>query len=189
MIKHETVSLEAQRVNFSNRRFLAMPLAGTIVWLGIAIASQFLLPFQLVWAVFIGTGCIAYLGIFISRFTGEHFIDKSKPKNTFDTLFFYSVAMSLLVYAIAIPFLQQDYTSLPLTVGILSGLMWMPLSWIIQHWIGIFHSVARTLLIVAAWYLFPQHRFLIVPLVIVSIYLITIVVLETRWVNLQKSER
>jgi len=72
----------------------------------------------------------------ISRFTGENFLDKNKPKNVFDSLFFYCVAMALLVYAIAIPFFRVDYTSLPLTVGILAGLMWVPLSWIIQHWSG-----------------------------------------------------
>jgi len=65
-----------------------------------------------------GTGFIAYLGLMLSRFTGENFLDKSKPKNVFDSLFFHCVAMVLLVYAIAIPFFLGDYTSLPLTVGI-----------------------------------------------------------------------
>jgi len=89
--------------------------------------------------------------------------------------------MCLLVYAIAIPFFLKDYTSLPLTVGILSGLMWVPLSWIVQHWIGLFHGITRTLLVVAAWYLFPHARFVAIPAVIVGIYLITIFVLERRW--------
>lgn len=158
-----------------------MPIAGTVVWAAIGIASLFLPPTQLVWMVFIGTGCIAYIGIFISRFTGENFTDKSKPKNSFDSLFFHSVFMSLLVYSIAIPFFLTDYTSLPLTVGILTGLMWLPLSWIIQHWVGIFHAVVRTGLLVLCWYVFPQHRFLILPLVIVIVYLITIAILEKRW--------
>src|SRR5439155_14648397 len=64
----------------------------------------------------------------LSRFTGENFLDKNKPKNVFDSLFFHCIAMALLVYAIAIPFFRVDYTSLPLTVGILAGLMWVPLS-------------------------------------------------------------
>ena len=28
--------------------------------------------------------------------------------------------------------------------------MWIPFSWIIQHWVGIFHSLTRTILVVAA---------------------------------------
>jgi hypothetical protein len=56
--------------------------------------------------------------------------------------------MALLVYAIAIPFFLIERTSLPLTVGILTGLMWLPFSGMIQHWVGLFHGIARTGLIV-----------------------------------------
>lgn len=132
-------------------------------------------------AVYIATGCIFYLGAFLSRFTGEHFFARDRPKNTFDSLFLHTVAMALLVFAIAIPFARADYSSLPLTVGVLAGLMWLPFSWIIQHWIGVFHAVARTILVTATWYLFPDARFVAVPLVIVAIYVITIAVLERRW--------
>ncbi|MGH9594466.1 MAG: DUF7010 family protein, partial [Bryobacteraceae bacterium] len=107
--------------------------------------------------------------------------DKTKPKSAFDSLFLHCVAMALFVYAIAIPFFRADYTSLPLTVGILAGLMWIPLSWIIQHWVGIFHAVARTVLVTAAWYLAPHRRFVVIPAVIVAVYAVTIVILEQRW--------
>jgi hypothetical protein len=123
---------------------------------------------------------IAYLGMFISRFTGENFLDRSRPSNSFDALFFYTVGQSLLTYAIAVPFYRVDHTSLPLTVGILTGTMWLPLTWIIQHWIGLFHGVTRTVLTVAAWYVFPAHRFVAIPAVIVAIYLVTIAILVRR---------
>src|SRR5437868_12155969 len=174
-------SLDEQRAGYARRRGLAMPLAGSIVWTLIGIAGAILPPILAVWSLFIGTGFIAYLGLMLSRFTGENFLDKNKPKNVFDSLFFHCVAMALVVYAIAIPFFREDYTSLPLTVGILAGLMWLPLSWIIGHWIGTFHTVARTALVTASWYLFPGFRFVVVPAVIVGIYVVTIVVLESRW--------
>lgn len=174
-------TLEEQRAEYAKRRFLAMPLAGILVWTVIAIAGFLLEPTLVVWVLFIGTGSIVYLGMFFSKFTGEDFLDKSKPKNTFDSLFFHTVFMALMVFSIAIPFFMVDYTSLPLTVGILTGLMWLPLSWAIQHWVGIFHGVSRTVLIVTAWYLFPEQRFVVIPLIIVTIYLITIYILETRW--------
>lgn len=179
------MTLDQQREEFKRRRFLAMPLAGTLVWLVIGAGSLLLKSGSLVWLTFIGTGSIAYLGIFISRFTGENFTDKQKPKNTFDTLFFYTVGMSLLVYAIAIPFFMVDYTTLPFTIGILAGLMWLPLSWIIQHWIGLFHAISRTVLLVLVYFLFPDHRFLASAIVVVSAYLITIVVLEKRWKSIK----
>jgi hypothetical protein len=181
-----TRSLEAQREDFSRRRLIATPIAGLIAWMVVGVGSLFLSPFATTMVLFIATGSIVYLGIFISRFTGENFIDKTRPKNTFDKLFLYSVGMSVLVYAIAIPFFLVDYTSLPLSVGILTGLMWLPISWIIQHWIGVVHAVARTLAVLAAWYLFPDHRFLAVSIVIVVLYVFAIAVLEMRWRRLQR---
>jgi hypothetical protein len=88
--------------------------------------------------------------------------------------------MANLVWAIAIPFWLIEPSSLPLSVGVLAGLMWVPLSWMIQHWVGLFHAIARTILIVAAWVLFPERRFTLIPAVIVVVYLVSIVALVNR---------
>lgn len=173
-------SLEEQRIEFINKKFLATPLAGLIAWLIIGISNFFVSNQWKVLILFIATGCIVYLGMFISKFTGENFLDKSKPKNEFDSLFFHTVAQAILVYAIAIPFAMQDYTSIPLTVGILTGLMWVPFSWIIKHWVGIFHTVSRTALILGFWFLFPDDRFITIPFAIVLVYIITIFILIRR---------
>lgn len=173
-------SLDQQRREFSARPLLAMPIAGAIAWTAVGCAGAVLPTGAASMALFVGTGMIAYLGMFISRFTGENFLDQSRPKNVFDTLFFFTVGQSLLTYAIAIPFFLVDRTSLPLTVGILSGTMWLPMGWIIQHPVGLFHGVSRTVLVLAAWYLFPAHRFVAIPAVIVVIYLVTIAILARR---------
>jgi len=174
-------SLEEQRTEFASQRLIAMPIAGTVAWALVGVAGLLLQPFHAVWALFIATGSIVYLGMGISRLTGENFMDRSRPKNVFDRLFFYAVIEALLVYAIAIPYFIADYTSLPLSVGILTGLMWVPLSWIVQHWVGLFHGIARTVLVLAAWLAFPKARFVAVPFTIVFVYLVTIVILERRW--------
>ncbi len=179
-----TDDLAAQREAFARRRFLAMPLAGALAWTVVAIAGAVLPLAAAIWVLFIATGAIAYLGIGLSRFTGEHFMDRSRPRNPFDALFFATVAMALLVYAIAIPFFMVEPTSLPLSVGILSGLMWLPTAWLMRHWIGAFHAIARTVLVLAAWLAWPEVRFVAVPAVIVAIYAVTIVVLERRWQRL-----
>jgi hypothetical protein len=181
-------TLDEQRREFAQRRGLAMPLAGAVAWSIVGVAGVFLPPGPEVWVLFGATGSILFLGLFFSRFTGENFLDKQRPKNVFDGLFLHTVAMAVLVYAIAIPFFQADYTSLPLTVGILSGLMWLPFSWIIGHWVGAFHALARTALVTASWYLFPTLRFVVIPAVIVMIYAVTIVVLEARWRRLRHAE-
>jgi hypothetical protein len=174
------LTLDQQRAEFARGPLLAMPIAGAIAWTAIGIAGA-LLPIPLAaWALFIGTGMIFYLGLGVARLTGEDLLGKTRKNNTFDRLFLLTVLMACLVYAIAIPFFLIEPTSLPLTVGILTGLMWVPLSGMIQHWVGIFHGVTRTVAIVTAWYLFPRHRFVAIPAVIVVIYLATIYVLAGR---------
>lgn len=181
-----TLTLEQHRAEFTRRRFLAVPLAGTLAWAVIGVAGALLDAGSATLVLFIATGCIAYLGLFLSRFTGEHLMDRSRPKNPFDGLFMSTVAMAVLVYAIAIPFAMKDYGSVPLSVGILTGLMWLPWSWVIQHRVGVFHTVARTLLVLGAWFAFPAQRLTLIPALIVAVYLVTIVVLERRWRGLQQ---
>ena len=176
-------SLDQQHQSFMKNRFIAMPIAGTIAWAAIGVAGA-LLPMRLAaWAIFIGTGMIFYLGLFIARFTGEDLLGKRSRSPFFDRAFFAAILMVVVVYAIAIPFFLVDPTSLPLSVGILTGLMWMPLSALLQHWVGYFHTIARTAGIVAVWYLFPDMRFVSIPLVIVAVYLVTIFVLEKRYLE------
>ena len=173
-------TLEKQRLEFANRKFLATPLAGLIVWTVIGFFGIFFSDFIAVWSIFIGTGSIVYLGLFLSKFTGENFLDKNKPKNQFDTLFLFTVGQAILTYSIAIPFFLIDYSSLPLSVGILTGLMWLPFSWIVKHWVGIFHTLTRIFLVLILWYLLPEYRFIAIPFGIVLIYIITLIILRRR---------
>ncbi len=175
-----TRTLEEQRIDFSNRKFLATPLAGLIVWTLIGLIGIFFSKIVAVWSIFIGTGSIVYLGLFISKYTGENFLEKNKPKNEFDSLFMFTVVQAILVYSIAIPFFLLDFSSLPLSVGILTGLMWLPLSWTIKHWVGIFHTLTRTVTVLALWYLLPDLRFVVIPFAIVVIYIVTLFILNNR---------
>ena len=173
-------TLEEQKEEFKRAKLLATPIAGLVAWFIVGIGGIFLSATGKVWLLFIATGSIVYLGMFVSKFTGENFLDKTKPKNTFDTLFLLTAGQAILVYSIAIPFFLVDYSSLPLTVGILTGLMWLPLTWIIDHWVGVFHAISRTIIVLILWYLLPQHRFVAIPFAIVIIYILTIVILINR---------
>lgn len=174
-------NLDAQRDAFKARRLIATPIAGLIAWAATGIAGAMLSTEWASLALYISVGSIAYLAMLISKFTGEDFLAKDRPKNTFDRLFFYSMGSALMMFAIAIPFALIEPSSLPLSVGIMLGVMWGPLSWIIQHWVGLFHLAARTAGCAALWYLFPDHRFTIIPLFIVIIYIISIIILEKRY--------
>ncbi len=180
MSNANAISLEEHRAWFARSPFLAMPIAGTIAWSAIGIAGMLLPVEKAAWALFIGTGMIFSLGLLVARFTGEDLLGKQRPGNPFDALFMRAIVMSWLVFGIAIPFFRRDPTSLPLTVGILAGLMWLPFGWIIDHWVGTFHAVTRTILCLAAWYLFPDYRYVVIPAVIVAVYLVSIIALVQR---------
>ncbi len=178
------LSLDEQRTLFKQNRFIAMPLAGTIVWALLGIAAPFVSEVTITWMLYIGTGAIFYLGAGLSYLTGERFFSKDKPKTSFDTLFFVGMIMSLMVFGIAMPVAAIDHTTVPLTLGILAGLMWMPLSWSIEHWVGYFHTGTRTAGIVAVWYLFPDARVEAISAVIVAVYIVSLYALERRYQSL-----
>jgi hypothetical protein len=167
------LTLRELRAEFGSSRFLAMPLAGTIAWAVAGILGSQLRVGAASLALFFCTGMIFPLGILIARFVGE---DVLKSKNEWDRLFGMNVLMANLSWAIVIPFWLKDPTSLPLGVGVLAGTMWIPFSWMLQHWVGLFQGITRTVLVVAAHFAFPAHRFVVIPAIIVVIYLITIAI-------------
>lgn len=170
-------TLHELRAEFGSSRFIAMPVAGTIAWAVAGILGAFLPERTASYALFLCTGMIFPLGILIGRFVGE---DVLSTRNELDRLFGMNVLMASLVWAIAIPFWMVEKSSLPLSVGVLAGTMWIPFSWMLQHWVGLFHGIARTVLVVAAWFLFPGQRFVVIPAIIVVIYFISIYALLKR---------
>lgn len=181
-------SLDEQLAAFRNNRFLTMPITGMLVWSAIAVAGAMLPLYQAILATYVGTGMIFYLALLVAKVMGEDLLGKSRKGNLFDRIFLGFCAMAWLVYFIAIPFQLADPTSVPLSVGVLSGLMWIPFSIMAGHWVGIFHAVARTVLLTAAWFLFPQDRFVVLPVVVVAVYLVSIVALTRRWMRMTQSK-
>ena len=177
----QPLTLDEQLAAFRRNRFLSMPITGLIVWSGIGIAGAILPEVQAALATYLGTGAIFYLALLVAKLTGEDILGRKRPGNFFDKIYLSTLAMSLLVFAVAIPFQFQNLSSVPLSVGVLTGLMWLPFSVIAGHWVGYFHTLARTALLVAAWFLFPAHRFTVLPVIIVAVYFISILALARRW--------
>lgn len=174
-------TLDEQLAEFRSRKFLATPIAGGIAWAGIGVFSALTDSiFAQCMSVFIGTGMIFYLALLVAKFTNEDLLGKDRPRNVFDRYFLLTVAQAVAVYSIAIPFFWLDRSSLPLTVGIMTGLMWIPFSGFIGHWVGYMHAATRTVAVLALWYLFPDLRFVLIPLAIVAVYAVTIALLIQR---------
>lgn len=173
-------TLSELRSSFGRSRLLAMPIAGAIAW-SVAGGLGAILPDSdsASIALFLCMPSVFPLALLVSRFTGED-VFGTQRRNELDSLFMFGILMSMLVWGIAIPFWMIEPSSLPLSGGILAGLMWIPLSWILQHWVGLFHAISRTVLVTAAWFLFPDHRFTVIPALIVIVYLVSIFALATR---------
>ena len=161
----------------SGNRFLAMPSAGAVAWLAAGCFGVMLPEGRSDVALAICCALITPLAFVFARFFDEELVGGA---NDLGRLMGRSMLLTNLFWAVAVPFWWLDHSSLPLTAGIILGLQWIVLGWIIQHWIGLAHAVTRTLLVVAAWCLFPEHRFVAVPAVIVALYALAIVVLANR---------
>ena len=173
-------TLSELRAEFGRTRLLSMPIAGAIAWSAAAVFGALLTDVEAQsYALFLCMPAVFPIAMLVSRITGEGTFD-SQHQNELDQLFMLGLLMASLVWGIAIPFWLIEPTSLPLSGGILAGLMWVPLSWMLQHWVGIFHAAARTVLVVASWYAFPEQRFVVVPVVVVMVYIVSIAALATR---------
>ena len=173
-------TLDDLRAEFGRSRLLSMPIAGAIAWSAAGVLGLLLEGDEArSYALFLCMPMVFPLAFVVGKLIGED-VFGAQGQNELDRLFMLSILMANLVWAIAIPFWLMEPSSLPLGAGILSGLMWVPMSWILQHWVGVFHAVARTVLVAAVWLAFPDYRFTAVPLVIVVVYLISIAGLATR---------
>lgn len=177
---NEQVTLTELRNQFCNRKMLSMPIAGAICWAAAGVLGAYLNNEEsAAIALFVCMPLVFPIAFVIGEFLHEHPFSGS-DKNELDSLFLFGVLMANLVWGIAIPFWLVMPSSLPLSAGILAGLMWVPFSWIMNHWVGLFHAIARTIFVTLAWLFFPNHRFTLIPAIIVLIYLISIHVLAKR---------
>ena len=176
-----TKTLEQYRIEYKQKKLITMPIAGTIVWFILGVMALFIPAKSMVLPMYIGTGCIFYLALFISRFTGEKLLVKKEERNPFDSLFLYTLMMSWCGFAIAIPFGLQNYTAIPMALGIVSGMMWLPISWTLEHNVGLIHTISRTVLCLVTWLIFPELSYVLIPFIIVAIYIISLYQLVNRY--------
>lgn len=176
-----TKTLEQYRIEYKQKKLITMPIAGTIVWFVLGVMALFIPAKSMVLPMYIGTGCIFYLALFISRFTGEKLLVKKEERNPFDSLFLYTLMMSWCGFAIAIPFGLQNYTAIPMALGIVSGMMWLPISWTLEHNVGLIHTISRTVLCLVTWLIFPELSYVLIPFIIVAIYIISLYQLVNRY--------
>lgn len=167
------MTLDEYRRDFevSANRAVSMPIAGALVWLVIALLSTQLDERTGVLVLLFGSGTMLPIGLIIARFRGEVIMSSDNPLAKLMGL---CVLMVNLLWAVHIPLFLYEPTLVPLSLGISLGLHWIIFSWIVQHPLGIVHAVLRSILVMVAWFVFPDQRLFAIGLVIVLIYFLSI---------------
>lgn len=175
-------TLDALRADFDLRSkgSLSLPIAGMAVW-SVAAVLGMLLPLKTaVLALVFATGAIFPVALAVARLRGEQLIDNVNP---LAKLMGACVLMVNLLWAVHIPLLVYAPRFVPLSLGIGLGLHWIVYSWIIAHPLGYQHAIVRTLGLVAAWFLFPDHPVSACAVVVVVAYGMTLVQMRARLVS------
>jgi len=154
-----------------------MPIAGTIIWAIVALLSTQFDDKIAVYILLFATGGIFPIALLIAKFRNENLVSSNNP---LAKLMGMCIIMVNLLWAVHIPLLLNAPEFVPLSLGIGLGLHWVVYSWIINHPVGLIHAVLRSILIVAAWYLFPNNEIIAISSVIVLTYLISIYQMLTR---------
>ncbi|MBA2668202.1 MAG: hypothetical protein H0U69_14330 [Trueperaceae bacterium] len=158
-------------------RSLSLPIAGALVWAIVAVAAL-LVPDRIATMVLVvGSGAIFPLGLLIARALGERLMNNDSP---LAALMGMSVLMVNLLWAVHLTLFSIDVQLVPLTLAIGLGLHWIVFSWVIGHPLGVIHTVARTVLVTAAWWLLPDNRIEAIAFGVVITYVYAILALATR---------
>jgi len=176
------MTLEECRKDFehSAKRSLAMPIAGAIYWLALAIVSTQVSERLGLLILLFGSGTIFPIALLIAKITKENVFS---PNNPLAKLMGLSVLMVNLLWALHIPLFLYAPEFLPLSVGIGLGLHWIVYSWIIQHPVGLIHAILRTVLVLLAWFIFPESRLFAIGISIVLVYCLSIWLMSTRKIS------
>ena len=173
------LSLNEYRAEFeqSTNRSVSMPMAGTIIWSLVALLSTLLDEKTATYALLFATGGIFPIALLIAKIRNENLLGSQNPLAKLMGL---CVLMVNLLWALHIPLLLEAPQFVPLSIGIGLGLHWIVYSWIISHPVGIIYAVLRTILIVIAWYAFPNHALLAISCSIILVYILSIYQMLTR---------
>lgn len=173
------MTLDEYRSDFekSTNKSVSMPIAGAIIWFLVALLSRQFNDSISIYILLFASGLIFPIGLLIARFRSENLVSSSNP---LAKLMGSSVLMVNLLWGVHIPLVLYAPEFVPLSLGIGLGIHWIVYSWIIQHPVGIIHSILRTILVILAWYLFPESRIFGVGIAIVIVYIISIYQMFSR---------
>jgi hypothetical protein len=178
MKQNSAMPLNQLQANFRAGGTTSMPIAGTIYWLIVAIASLFLHPQNVALIVLIGSGMILPAGFLIDKLRG---LDKTKADTTGNPLlpmFLKGTAVVVLLWPLVI--IAAPVASEPNVIvlggAVLMALVWIPYGSAADDPVGMQHAVGRTLACYAAYLFAPEpYTATAISIVVVLSYIFSFV--------------
>lgn len=149
---------------------IGFPAAGAMYWLALAIIGMSLSKGYWIMLAFYGSGIIFPLGILM----GKVLKSNGMVKSPLTSVLFPTLIAMLLHWAFNIVALQVDPEMVPITLGIGMSLHWPVIGWMYNSKTCLGHAIIRAILVTVAWFLFPELRFTLIPMIIVGVYLLSI---------------
>lgn len=172
--------LDAERRHFYARSGggAALPLAGLIYWAVLAWAGTALPVPTWTLLAFVGSGMIFPLGLLLAKPTGSDPLAKS----VFGGATFAGLAGVMMCWPLIMLASGAEPTLAPIALAIAMSVHWPIIGWSYGR-LGLFtaHSLIRVIGGTAVWWLYPDQRFVYVPLVVVAAYAFSLIgILATR---------
>jgi len=161
-----------------------IPLAGAVYWMVLGISGFYLNLANWAMMAFISSGLIFPLALIFAKIFNNPFM---KDKSAVDSVLPPTFISMLLFWAILIPAIKiaPELTPLILAIG-MSG-HWPVIGWSYGR-SALFsaHSIIRAIAVMFVWFTFPEHSLTLLPFMVASIYLLTVIIILIDVKNLRK---
>lgn len=177
------LTLSQLRQSFERRanRSMSMPLAGTVFW-SVVLVLSFILPFKTALLVMLfGSGCIFPVALLFAKWRNEDMFMKG---HMLGKLMFTGVLMANSLWVLHIILLFSQPQLVPFSLALALAIHWPLYGWLIQHKLGLQHLLMRAIGLFAAFLWLPLNSITAAALVTVICYLITLVQMQRRAVDL-----
>ncbi|PEB51880.1 hypothetical protein CON65_15245 [Bacillus pseudomycoides] len=165
--------LEAKRdLAKRTKRGLPVVLAGLIFWIIASIAGSILPEKYTVWVYLIGMGCVFPVGLMLAALLKIDMFAKGNPMGSLGGII---GAINVLNIPLVVFVYFQMPEWLPFTVAVLVGVHFLPYVWIYESKSYGLLSVGTVLVTSICGVLFSEKGFIVIPIAVTAVYVITIV--------------
>jgi hypothetical protein len=164
--------LEAEKRNFFIRANggISLPAAGCIYWLALGIAGFYLKPQTWFIVSAFTSGLIFPLGLLLSKPLKTDI----KVPSPLNGLIAPALISMMMFWPLAIAGASSNVSFITLALAVGMGIHWPVIGWMYGRKVYLLHGVIRTIGATMLWYIFPEQRFVLIPVFVSLAYLITI---------------